>query len=149
MIYGKLTDVGLQQAPNPLLYNSRIIYNPSGDRYLAAGYLPVETAPMPDDGAYYAAHWAEQEGKIVQVWTEIDPPVTDEDILTPAQQREAAYNTAPAIQWGGTYLTVTQAAQQWAYYAAEGDAAKTEALTALIAQAKAEIRAQWPEEGGS
>lgn len=47
-----------------------------------AGYLPVEETPMPDDGAYYAAHWAEQDGKIVQVWTAAEPPSTEPDVPT-------------------------------------------------------------------
>lgn len=37
---------------------------------------------MPDDGAYYAAHWAEQDGKIVQVWTAAEPPSTEPDVPT-------------------------------------------------------------------
>lgn len=82
MIYGKLTDVGLQQAPNPLHHRGAKIYNPSGDRYLAAGYLPVEEIPMPDDGAYYAAHWAEQDGKILQIWTAAKPPVPEPCVPT-------------------------------------------------------------------
>ena len=105
MIYGKLTDVGLQQAPNPLLYNSRIIYNPSGDRYLAAGYLPVETSPMPDDGAYYAAHWADQEGKIVQVWTEAEPPVPEPDVPT---WQETTNNRISSLESAVDALIVAQ-----------------------------------------
>ena len=66
--------------------------------------------------------------------------------LTPAEQREAAYNNEAIIEWGGKTMTVTQAAQQWAYYAAEGDADKTAALTDLIAAAKVDIRAQYPDE---
>lgn len=65
---------------------------------------------------------------------------------TPAEQREAAYNSDAVIEWGGETLTVTQAAQQWAYYAAEGNADKTAALSALIAAAKAEIREKHPDE---
>lgn len=64
--------------------------------------------------------------------------------LTPAEQRELAYDTEPCVAWDGTMLTVTQAAQQWAYYAAEGSY-RAEELTALIAAAKADIRAQWPD----
>ena len=64
--------------------------------------------------------------------------------MTPAEQRERAYDTEPCVAWDGDMLTVTQAAQQWAYYAAEGNTEKTDALTALIAAAKADIRAQWP-----
>lgn len=66
--------------------------------------------------------------------------------LTPAEQREQAYNTQPCIEWDGAMLTVTQAAQQWAYYAAEGNAEKTDELTALISDAKESIRAQYPDE---
>ena len=67
---------------------------------------------------------------------------------TPAQQRENAYNTQAIIAWDSSMLTVTQASQKWQYYAAEGNAAKTDALTALIADAKASIREQYPDEEG-
>lgn len=66
--------------------------------------------------------------------------------LSPSELREKAYNTDQTIPWGGSMLTVTQAAQQWAYYAAEGNTAKTDAITALIAAAKADIRKQYPDE---
>lgn len=151
MRYGKLTEAGLMQAPNPLRHNGAKTYNPFEALYVAAGFLPIVDTPMPDDGAYYASHWEEKDGQIVQVWEVTEPPVvatpepTAPVALTPAQQREISYNCKPAIEWDGKMLTVTQAAQQWAYYAAEGDTAKTEALTALIAKAKADIRAEWPD----
>lgn len=66
--------------------------------------------------------------------------------LTPSELREKAYNTDQTIPWGGDMLTVTQAARQWEYYAAEGRTDKTDALTALIAAEKEKIRAQWPDE---
>ena len=66
--------------------------------------------------------------------------------LTPAQLREKAYNTQAIIQWDSNMLTVTEAAQKWQYYAAEGNTAKTDELTALIAEAKAKIREQYPDE---
>ena len=72
--------------------------------------------------------------------------VPEPEPLTPAQLREEAYNTQAIISWNGEMLTVTQAAQQWAYYAAEGDTAKTDELTALISEAKADIREQYPDE---
>lgn len=65
--------------------------------------------------------------------------------LSPSELREQAYNTDQTIPWGSAMLTVTQAAQQWAYYAAEGHTDKTDALTALIAAAKEKIRAEWPD----
>lgn len=68
--------------------------------------------------------------------------------VPPAVLREQAYNTDQIVPWGGAMLTVTEAAQQWAYYAAEGNTAKTDALTALIAEAKAEIRAKYPDNAG-
>lgn len=68
--------------------------------------------------------------------------------LSPSELREQAYNTDQTIPWDGDMLTVTQAAQRWAYYAAEGRTDKTDALTALIAAAKADIRAQYPDEEG-
>lgn len=64
---------------------------------------------------------------------------------TPAEQRELAYNTQPCVAWDGAMLTVTEAAQQWEYYAAEGRSDKTDEITALIAAAKEKIRAEWPD----
>lgn len=69
----------------------------------------------------------------------------DAPALTPAEQREAAYNTAKIIPWDGGNITVTEAAQLWQYYAAEGNP-KAEELTALIAAAKAQIREEYAEE---
>lgn len=68
------------------------------------------------------------------------------DQKTPTEEREEAYNNDAVIEWGGDMLTVTQAAQQWAYYAAEGNADKTAALSTLIAAAKADIRKKYPDE---
>ena len=64
--------------------------------------------------------------------------------LSPAQQREEAYNTAQIIPWEGGTITVTEAAQLWQYYAAEGNP-KADELTVLIAAAKSGIRAQHPD----
>ena len=68
--------------------------------------------------------------------------------LTPSELREQAYNTDQTIPWDGSMLTVTEAAQQWAYYAAEGRTDKTDALTVRIAAAKAEIRVKYPDNAG-
>lgn len=65
---------------------------------------------------------------------------------TPAQLREEAYNTQAVIAWDGEMLTVTESSQKWQYYAAEGNAEKTEKLTPLIASAKQAIREQYPDE---
>lgn len=76
----------------------------------------------------------------VTKWTpgEIPAPVE----FSPAEKREAAYNTEKLIQWDGEMLTVTEAATLWSYYAAEGSEKAAE-LTALIAEAKAKIREEY------
>lgn len=69
----------------------------------------------------------------------------DDDIFSPTELREQVYNTQLCIEWDGAMLTVTEAAQQWMYYAAEGRTDKTDKLTELIAEAKQTIRTQWPD----
>ena len=82
---------------------------------------------------------------------EVDPPdpeptpEPEPEIPIPSKQREEAYNTQATIPWDGEMLTVTQASQKWQYYAAEGNTTKTDELTALIAEAKAKIREQYPD----
>lgn len=68
--------------------------------------------------------------------------------VPPAVHREQAYNTDSIIPWGGEHITVTEAAQKWQYYAAEGNTEKMDALTAIIAAAKADIRAKYPDNAG-
>ena len=65
---------------------------------------------------------------------------------SPAKLREEAYNANAIIDWNGEMLTVTQAAQLWQYYSAEGASGKTLELTQLIAEAKATIRKQYHDE---
>ena len=74
-----------------------------------------------------------------------EPVVLGQELPTPTKQREEAYNTQPIVAWEGETLTVTQAAQKWQYYAAEGSA-KADELQALIATAKQTIREQYPNE---
>ena len=73
---------------------------------------------------------------------EIPEPVDDR---TSAQKREDAYNTDKCIFWENDYITVTEAALLWQYYAAEGNL-KAGELTTLISAAKAEIRQRYPDE---
>ena len=65
--------------------------------------------------------------------------------LTPAKKREQAYNFETIVKWEGAEITVTEAADRWKYYAAEGSEKAAE-LTALIKDAKASIRAMFPDE---
>ena len=155
-MYGKLINGQIVPAPNPIHVNRGMVYNPSGYLYSAVGYKPIVDTPMPEtaedaEPVYYTSHWEEQDGQIVRVWTETEPPAEETapaPEMTPAEQRERAYNTDQIIQWCGAMLTVTDAAQTWQYYAAEGNAAKMDVLTALIAAAKAEIRAKYPDNAG-
>lgn len=154
MQYGKLINGNIVPAPNPLHVNRGMIYNPSGYIYESVGYKPIVDTPVPEpeEGTevYYTSHWEEQDGKIVRVWTETGPPepetVPVSRELTPAEKRKLAYNTNLVIEWASDMLTITQAAQQWTYYAAEGRTDKTDKLTALIAAAKQAIREQYPDE---
>lgn len=60
------------------------------------------------------------------------------------EQRENAYNTEAIIEWDNKMITITQAAQLWQYYAAEGNK-KSNELTVLIVQAKELIRKKYPD----
>ena len=81
---------------------------------------------------------------VVTSWTPL--PIPEPEKPTPTQQRENAYNTQKIISFDGEVLTVTQASQKWQYYAAEGNTIKPDELTELIAEAKAKIRGQYPDE---
>ena len=81
---------------------------------------------------------------VVTSWAPGVKPEPVEPAPTPAEQREAAYNTETIIEWDGEMITVTQAAQLWQYYAAEGNE-KAGELTALIAEAKQTIREKYPD----
>lgn len=154
MRYGTLVGGQPVPAPNPLRIGRQVVYNPPDALSLREGYLPIVDTPMPAtaedaEPVYYTSNWEEQDGQIVRVWTETEPPAEETapaPEMTPAERRELAYDTEPVIAWEGQMLTVTDAAQVWAYYAAEGRSDKTDELTALIAAAKYSIRAKWPDE---
>jgi len=100
--------------------------------------------PISSDDASHYARWV-YSGTLLTLTNRPLPQPPKPESFTPAQQRENAYNTEAVIPWEGGYITVTDAAQKWQYYAAEGSD-KANTLTDLIAQAKAEIRAQYPDE---
>lgn len=116
--------------------NGRIL-SATYEQYAAEDAVLVDALPTGDTEAEQdISNWLYVNGEYV--FAPMQPTIT------PAQQREEAYNTAKIIPWDGGYITVTEAAQLWQYYAAEGNH-KAEELTALIANAKAEIREQFPE----
>lgn len=66
--------------------------------------------------------------------------------FTPEELRERAYETEKVVSYEGVMLTVDEANRKWQEYQAEGNS-KANELTALIANAKAAIREQYPDEG--
>ena len=65
---------------------------------------------------------------------------------TPEEMRERAYETDKVISYDGNMLTVDEANRKWQEYQAEGNI-KANELTTMIANAKATIREQYPDEG--
>lgn len=81
-------------------------------------------------------------------------PEAEEPQLTPEELRENAYKTmtakedgTPLLFWDNKSITVDQAADLWTRYSAEGSDVAAE-LQTLIAEAKAYIRALYPNDGG-
>ena len=115
------------------------------------GVLPHGWAVVPDGATLVNFPFGEVEASevdgvmTVTKWTPGEVPELGTMIPTPAEQREEAYDTRAAIEWDGKMLTVTQAAQLWQYYAAEGSE-KAAQLQTLIAAAKETIRAEYPDE---
>lgn len=113
--------------------------------------IPNGWAVIPDDmetdNFPFGEVTAEEINGVMTVtnWTPGEIPVEPEIALTPAEQREQAYNTERLIEWDGDMPTVTEAATLWQYYAAEGSEKATE-LTALIVAAKETIRAKYPDQ---
>ena len=66
--------------------------------------------------------------------------------FTPEELRERAYETDKVISYEGKMLTVDEANRKWQEYQAEGNS-KANELTTMIANAKATIREQYPDEG--
>lgn len=105
--------------------------------------MPITNAKLPPKRGYVEV---EVDGRRAYRNADTGVLIDDErNAITPAQQREDAYNTQPLVEWEGEQLTVTRAAQKWQYYAAEGSA-KADELQVLIATAKQTIREQFPDE---
>ena len=98
----------------------------------------------PDD-IFYGDHYID--GQWIRDGERI--PVPD---LTPAQQREQAYETmlynadgGKLIEWEGEAITVDQANDLWLKYSAEGNTI-ADTLSGLIVNAKEYIRQLYPDE---
>lgn len=84
MKYAKLINESISYAPNPILHNGMIRYNPPGSVYEAEGYKPVVYSDPPGDapdGYQWSEIWSEDDGNIQQGWVLAEVPITDEDAL--------------------------------------------------------------------
>ena len=88
MKYAKLIDGAISHAPNPILHNGMIRYNPPGSVYEAEGYKPVSLAnqPEPPGVGWWVETWTETEDAIVQGWTWHE--ATDEDEISDTEALE-------------------------------------------------------------
>jgi len=71
MKYAKLINDNLQYAPNKIILDDAVVYNPSGEMLIDLGYLPViyTDPPTTPDNYVLRSEWIEQNDAIVQTWT--------------------------------------------------------------------------------
>ena len=106
-MYGLLINGAPLPAPNPLHINGAVVYNPPESIYAKAGYLPIVETPVPDvfdsDTEYYTPSWVEQDRKIVQIWTQVDPPEPEpaQPAAPTTEERLAALEAAMLAMMGG------------------------------------------------
>lgn len=84
-MYAKLIDNTLCPAPHTVAWRGHTVNNPSPDKLLELGYLPVTYTEMPADapnGKHYEEKWEQNNTSIVQVWELADDPEMPEDELT-------------------------------------------------------------------
>ena len=88
MKYAKLINSFPVFAPNPILHNGMIRYNPPGSVYEAEGYKPVSLTnqPEPPGVGRWVETWTETDDAIVQGWTWHE--ATDEDEISDTEALE-------------------------------------------------------------
>lgn len=67
----------IRYAPKTVEWHGYMVNNPSAEKLLELGYLPVQYTDMPDnapDGKYYESGWEETADVITQVWKLKDKP---------------------------------------------------------------------------
>lgn len=102
-MYGLLINGTPLPAPNPLHINGAVVYNPPDSIYAKAGYLPIVETPRTDDDNYYTSSWTEQDGQIVRIWTQTDPPEPEpaQPAAPTTEERLAALEAAMLAVMGG------------------------------------------------
>lgn len=143
--YGKLIEeTVIEYAPINALARG-VWYCPAPDDVLESLlYKKVIDTPFPDDGKQYTFTWHETSSVIEKVWTPIPDPQPEP--LTPAQQRELAYETELICPWGNGLYTVDYMNDLWAKYSAEGNEEIASEIQEIIAAAKADIRQRYPDD---
>lgn len=116
MKYGTLIDGVPVMAPNPIHTDGFQIYNPTDVQYAAAGYLPIIETPYPNTAEdetpkYYAASWQVQDGQIVRVWTEAEPP-EPESVKPTLEERVGAVEASTAALSADLELLLSGATEE-------------------------------------
>lgn len=75
----------------------------------------------------------------------VPQPAPEPPELTNKEKREQAYETRACVEYDGQTLTVDAANKLYLAYSAEGQMERAQELSTLIAVAKAEIRAEFPD----
>lgn len=111
MRYAQLIDGSISYAPNPILHNGLIRYNPPPEIYLAEGYKPVRyTDPPTTEPGYIAVpSWAETAEEIVQTWTEEEELEPDEIRLLPVVSSSDNWKFLRVISGAWAAVTVPPA----------------------------------------
>ncbi len=74
MIYGKLVDGELREAPRPIKTADGDVFTNDPDLLLQYSYKPIILTDCPSDGKSYVGSWTETESEIKQIWTAVEPP---------------------------------------------------------------------------
>ena len=110
---------------------TNIIYCEDPDFAESQGWIPLPGGSGAGD-LYDGGEWSKAP----------EPP--EPEPVSPAEQRQRAYETMPAVDWHGELITVDAANAIWVQYAAEGSGTAA-ALETLIHNAKEQIRAMYPD----
>lgn len=111
MRYAKLINSFPVYAPNPILHNGMIRYNPPGSVYEAEGYKPVRYTdpPTPEPGYIAVPGWTETADEIVQMWTEeLEPVEISKETVTWHQDSEAVRSFLAEVDYSGVPYTETE-----------------------------------------
>lgn len=99
-MYAKLEDGVIRYALKTIKWHNCYVSNPSKDKLLELGYLPVVYSEIPDDapeGKHYEYQWTQTELSITQNWILVQDPDTDD-----SEQDFTLEDLAQAVERGLT-----------------------------------------------